>query len=185
MSRLNREASYVYDIDGETVWERLRVIRNFLEERRQALAVAQLGEEKREALDKDSFEYREAMIFKLQSEKLIQECKDEIKFLEDFESRLMVEAEKTRITGKTDDEMYEINYFNEVRVRVVREAQAELLSTGHIATVTMARLLRNKAAMEDCVALGLLLPEVLPQVNIQLPGQTLAVALLENKEESK
>lgn len=165
MSQVNHNAAYLYDVDGMTVWEKLRVIRNFLTDRNQALALAKLELEKKDAemakLDKDSFEYREMMIYRPQSLDLIEDCENEIKFLTDFEERLKEEAEKFRIPGKSDKEMYELNFFEEHKRRVVMEAQSEMLAMGHITPQTMRSLMRNREAMVDVVKLGLLTPNVL------------------------
>lgn len=170
MSQVNHNASYLYDVDGLTVWERLRVVRNFLTDRRQALALANLELEKKEAkmasLSEDSFEYREMLIFKPQSIDLIDDCEREIKFLEDFESRLLEEAEKTRIPGKTDKEMYELNFFEEHKRRIVLDVQSEVAISGGIGPQTMKALLRNREAMIDVIRLGLLKPNILQLPNI-------------------
>lgn len=166
MSRVNRNANYIFDIDGETVWERLRVIRNFLQDRRLALQIAELNNEKAEALSKESFEYREYMIMKPQQDEIIQDCKDEIFFLEEFEARLIEEAEKVRLPNTTDREMYELNFALEHKIKLVKKAQSEFLSMGRLPPDTIISLGRNKEAAKACVTLGILsenalqLPEI-------------------------
>lgn len=183
MSRMNRDANYVYVVDGETIWERLRVIRTFLVDRSQALQIANLELERQNQLDHDSFAYKEAMVMRPQHLKLIEECEKEIEFLKKFEARLAEEAEKTRIPGKTDDEMYELNFFEEMRLRLVRDAQAEIWSQGSITPSTMKSLLRHRPALEGCVALGFMGPEVLNAHTIQQQALSatapLAISLLE------
>lgn len=44
MSQVNHNYSYVFEIDGHTPWERLRVVRNFITDRRKALALAELAQ---------------------------------------------------------------------------------------------------------------------------------------------
>jgi hypothetical protein len=180
MSRLNRDANYIYVVDGETVWERLRVIRGFLEDRRLAYEINKLSEEKVNLLDKDSYDYREYLLRKPQQDKIMQECLEEIVFLEEFEHKLTVEAEKTRIPGKSDDEMYEINFFDEMKVRLMKEAQSELISIGQISPTTMKSLLRCKPALEGCVELGMLNNEIFKQINIPLLGTRMDQFLLES-----
>ena len=46
MSRVNHNAQYIYDLEGETVWEKLRVIRNQLSQRKLAYKLAELNKEK-------------------------------------------------------------------------------------------------------------------------------------------
>lgn len=183
MSRMNRNANYVHVVDGETIWERLRVIRNFLIDRRQALQLAKLDLERQDSLDQTSFAYKEAVIMRPQQLELIQECESEIEFLEKFEARLAQEAEKSRIPGKTDDEMYELNFFEEMRLRLVKEAQAEMFAHGSITAQTMKQLLRHKPALESCVALGFLTENILDAsaAHQQVLAQTshLAIPFLE------
>lgn len=174
MARQNHNANYIYDVDGETVWERLRVIRSMLEERRRAYQHALLNKEKNKTLDQESIEYKRYLIDEDFYESLLQDCVHEVKFLEKYETYLAVEAEKTRILGKTDDEMYELNFFHELEVRLVRQAQAQMASTGHINSELMLRLMKNKNALKICVQQGLLKSEIdsyietplLPSINI-------------------
>ena len=46
MAQVNHNYSYVTEVDGFTVWERLRVIRGFLADREKALKLAELGKRK-------------------------------------------------------------------------------------------------------------------------------------------
>ena len=165
MSQLNRNASYLYIVDGYTIWERLRVIRNFLEDRKQSLEVSKAKQKdtakKKETLDKDSFEYAEIEIFEPQTKRLIEECENEIAFLAELETKLSVEAEKTRIDGKTDDEMYEFNYFNELVQIQLMDVKSEIMALGHVSPNTMKTLLRNPNTMQEAVKLGLLNKQVL------------------------
>lgn len=177
MSRVNHNAQYIYDLEGETVWEKLRVIRNQLTQRKIAYQLAELSKEKSEQqLEKNSFEYREYLIQKEQNEELIQDCVNEIKFLTEFESALAIEAEKTRIPGKTDDEMYEINFFEELKLRLVKSAQAQLISCGRLSDETISRILKNRPALELCIQLGLL-----AETALQISNQTIS-PLPENYE---
>ena len=75
MSRQNHNAQYIYDLEGETVWEKLRVVRNQLEQKKLALALAELAEEHSETtLDKDSYEYKQYLLNKPHNKKNIQDC---------------------------------------------------------------------------------------------------------------
>lgn len=170
MARKNREASYINVIDGETVWERLRTVRSFLEDRELSLEMSKLQDIKISRMKKDSVEYMEAKILEKQRLTLRQECVEEIDFLKGFESKLSTEAEKTRISGKTDDEMYEINYYDEQITRLVNDAKAEIISTGRIEKVTIKALMRNRPALNVVISLGFLTEDVLkiagPESNV-------------------
>jgi hypothetical protein len=189
MSRVNHNANYIFDVDGETVWEKLRTIRGMLGDRRRAYELALLKQEQAEAeLDEtNTYKYREYLINKDFQLSLIEDCKNEVEFLEKFEIYLTQEAEKTRIAGKTDDEMYELNFFEELKTRLVRKAQAQIISTGRIQEDTLLRLMKNNDALDTCIQQGLLTGDVknvldtnlLPNPNIH----TSNYALLTNKEE--
>lgn len=154
MSRVNHNAQYIYDFEGETVWEKLRAIRGQLEQRKISLELAKLDHNAE--IDKDSVMYKKYLITKTHTESIMQDCINEIAFLTEFEAALTVEAEKTRIPGKTDDEMYEINFFDELKIRLVKSAQAQILSCGRLSEDTIKRILKNKGALLMCIEQGLL-----------------------------
>lgn len=169
MSRVNHNSNYLYDTDGETVWEKLRVIRNFLSDRRRAygLGILDIQEKDEEFKGKEqSIEYQKWIINRKHSEELLQDCSEEIKFLEEFESWLKEEAEKTRIPGKTDNEMYEINHFEELKIRLVKRAQTQYISTGHVEPDTLQRIIKNKSALQLAVDVGIINKEAIPYINI-------------------
>jgi hypothetical protein len=161
----------MYDVDGETIWEKLRTIRGMLSDRRRAYEHALLGKEHQQSKtenDKESYEYRKWLIDKDFHDELIEDCSEEIKFLEEFESYLAIEAEKTRVPGKTDNEMYEINFFQEMRVRLVRRAQAQIMTRGVLDEELMLRLMKNKEALNLCIEQGLLNKEVISVIDTPL-----------------
>lgn len=188
MARQNHNANYLYDVDGETVWEKLRTIRGMLDDRRRAYQLAILSKEENEEKFKEdnaSIEYKKWLINKDFQDGLIQDCKNEIKFLEEFESYLSAESEKTRIAGKTDDEMYEINFFHEMEVRLVRRVQAQIASCGRINDETILRLMKNKGALKLCIQQGLMPAEITNLFDTPLlPSPDVhTVLFLENKKE--
>lgn len=158
MSQVNRNFDYLTVVDGHTVWERLRVIRNFLADRRKAFKIANMNKEKFEATkaDMDIWERKEKEILNEGQDNLIQDCADEIAFLEKFESALTVEAEKERVTGKTDREMYEFNFAKESQVRLVELVKSEMLSVGQITPMTMRSVMKNPSVVPMLVELKLM-----------------------------
>ena len=163
MARVNHNVNYLFDVDGETIWEKLRVIRAMLLDRKLAVGLIDLKEDIRKGkeIDTTSFRYRKEQLYKEHNDGLKQDVVNEIKFLSEFEEYLTTEAEKTRIDGKTDDEMYEINFFEEMRVRLVRRAQAQVISNGRINEELLLRLMKNRSAMDTCIQQGLLTQDVL------------------------
>ena len=169
MAQQNHNAAYLTVVDGITVWERLRVIRNFLTDRRTALKLAEMNQrknsEKLSDPEVDKWEKEEIEIYQEQSEQLIKEAKAEIGFLEKLEAELAKEAEKTRIGGKSDDEMYEINYFEELVQIQLLEVQSEMMAVGHVSPNTMKTLIKNPRTMERVVELGILNEQILRLLN--------------------
>jgi hypothetical protein len=186
MSQVNHNFSYAVATDGLTVWEKLRSIRNFLEDRRIAYKLAELNQRKHLAriarfeatgAGEDSEEYWEIEEAKLYNDQLasnVDDCAREIEFLEQFEAKLALEAEKTRVPGKSDKDMYEINYVEELTLIQVTKAQGEALATGHISPDSMLALMRNPNAAAKAVQVGLLPPQALHDFAL-LGGSTEAV----------
>ncbi|MFA7128811.1 MAG: hypothetical protein WC136_06575 [Sphaerochaeta sp.] len=159
MAQQNHNIDYINTVDGLTVWERLRVIRNFLQDREIALQIAKLGPDP----ELSPRELQEYEIMAPQLEQNIKNAEDEIKFLKEFESVLKSEAELTRIPGKTDDEMYEINYAEEIIQRQLLDIQSQIMSNGHIDSNTMKTLIRNPRTLERGIQLNLLPSELQTQ----------------------
>lgn len=155
MAQQNHNATYLTVVDGLTVWERLRNIRNFLQDRKLALVVNENRLNKSNAPSDiiEELEHTQAI-------ELLEDCKSEVKFLEELEYKLAIEAEKTRIEGKSDREMYEINYYEELIQIHTLQAQSEMMSVGHVTPDTMKTLLRNPASLDRCISIGLLSTEV-------------------------
>ena len=162
-SQVNHNAAYIYSVEGLTVWERLRVIRNFLEDRRLALALGEVGlleAQYKLSIIKDEiefdFENTKYKIMLPQQMDALNKCKSEVKFLETLEKELIALAEPLRVAGKTDDEMYEINYYNELVAINVREAHADMVAYGRLAQDTVKRLLKCPPALDALATQGLI-----------------------------
>lgn len=181
MAQVNHNYDYLTVVDGHTVWERLRVIRNFLLDRRKALKIANMSKEKFEATkdSMDKWDRAEAEIMNEDQDELIQDCVDEIAFLEELENVLKIEAEKERVEGKSDREMYEINFAKESRVRLVHKVQSEMLSVGHISPDTMRSVMRDKSVVNRLVELKLMGEDAPLLINNGKPDVQI---LLENKD---
>jgi hypothetical protein len=186
MSQVNRNFNYLTVVDGHTVWERLRVIRNFLSDRRKALKIADLKIEKFEAT-KDTmsiWDKKEAEILNADHDDLVNDCIDEIAFLEQLEVMLAIEAEKERVPGKTDREMYEFNFVRESQVRLVELVKSEMLSIGQITPMTMRSVMKNPSVVPQLVELKLmgdgaheLIGSAKPQVQLLLENEDNAFCL--------
>lgn len=171
MSQLNRNVNYLLEVDGITVWERLRVVRNFLRDRQQALKLAHISIAKMNAKlanedgKTDKFEAMEIEITLPEHQLLLEDCEREIAFLTDLEKVLTVEAEKERFPGKTDEEMYEINFYKESGLRNVQAALSELFTTGRISPVSFKGLVKHPLSREIALQKKLITTEMVDNYN--------------------
>lgn len=161
MSQVNHFAAYIYEVDGLTPWEKLRNIRNFLEDRRHAYLV---NKDALEKLDENPQTPTEIELHEFElarSKSLMEDCEIEIEFLEKAEKELMEQCEKTRVEGKTDKEMYEINFYEEMTARNVLKAKSEIASLGHMTPTTMEAVIRHKPTALALNNLGFITDKVL------------------------
>jgi len=165
-SRVNHESDYLFVVEGLTVWERLRCIRNFIEDRKSAIASGEIAKEEVEwrisvlsDTKPEIFEKRKLIAQQEVSASALQHAKEELEFLYELEEKLMALAEKDRVEGKTDEEMYEINHYKEHVARLVRKANCEYISIGSISPNTLESLFRTKEAMQIIYDQGILSQE--------------------------
>lgn len=186
MSQMNRNAAYVYDVDGLTAWEKLRVIRGFLLDRQTELKLSKLKHEdakkKMLKLDEDDIERIEFFIREPFMLDIIDDCEREVKFLEEYEKQLAEEAEKTRIAGKSDKDMYELNYLEEKIQRLVLKVQSEVYTHGVASPDTMQDLLRCRPALQRVAEHKLIKSDTnVPQLIDHSPNNsTYALTILED-----
>lgn len=180
MAQVNHNWTYLTVVDGHTVWERLRVIRNFLTDRRQALAVAELSQLKFEATkhEMDEWDRKEAEIMNSDMPNLIQDARDEIEFLEKLEAKLMVEAEKQRVPGKTDREMYEINFPLEAKARIIHAFKTELIAHGSVRAETMSDALKDPLVTQELLKLELINEDAIKLYNLGKKEDQTVIGLL-------
>jgi transcription elongation GreA/GreB family factor len=141
-SQVNSQYAYINLINGETVWERLRIVRNFIEDRKIAKKLQTTQDKKRlgflakideaKSLSEKIFaevELEEFDAHKEQQEDGYKKLDDELAFLLKYESELAKIAEETRVLDKTDDEMYQINMGTEVIMRNMRKIETERVAS--------------------------------------------------------
>ena len=63
MARQNHNANYLFDVDGETIWEKLRVIKGLLLDKQISLKLLELNEEENVNLDKSTINYKKYIIY--------------------------------------------------------------------------------------------------------------------------
>lgn len=164
-SRLNSEFNYRYQVIGDTPWEKIKQLQNFLEGRKRAAALETVAELKRQAKHSELQTLKDNnalphLILNLQAEitelESVQEDqrnnfelnRKEIKTLEKLLAELFEIAEPTRLrhddgTPYTDDEMFEANAANEFTVMIAKELQAEIIANGRPSPAKLKNAMSN------------------------------------------
>ena len=164
-AKLNSEFNYRYQVIGETPWEKIKQLQNFLEGRIRAAALEDVAHLKYQAKlsELDNAKQNGALphvIMNLQAEILELESffpaqdasfelnKQEIKILEKLLAELFEIAEPTRLkhedgTPYTDEEMFEANAANEFTVMIAKEIQAEIIANGRPSPAKLRNAMSN------------------------------------------
>jgi hypothetical protein len=177
-SQVNSQFAYINLINGETVWERLRIVRNFIEDRKIAKKLQTTQAKKRlgflakineSKCDSERiFAEVELEEYDAHSEQQIDGYKkldDELEFLLRYEIELATIAEGIRVIGKTDDEMYQINMESEVVMRNMRKIETEKVATAlGISQATAEEAMRVPLLHKQLLATSTAL-SLMPQIN--------------------
>ena len=175
-STLNSEFNYRYQVIGETVWEKIKTLKGFLEGRVRAAALEEVGRLKYEAKHAELKHLKEIaalphVILTLQAEILELESgretlkeayelnRQEITMLERLLAELYAVAEPTRIPGYTDHQMFEANAANEFTVMIGRDIQAEIIANGRPSPTKLRNAMSNPHTWAALKQAGLV-PEV-------------------------
>jgi hypothetical protein len=177
-SRLNSEFNYRYQIEGNTPWQKIFHLQNFLIGRKRAAALENVSELKYKAklLELEHLKKMNALphvILTLEAE--IAESsstlddlaenfklnKKEIASIEKVLKEMLEIAEPTRLhhedgTPFTDDEMFEANAANEFTVMIAREIQAEIISTGRPSPAKLRNAMSNPHTFKALQSVGLI-----------------------------
>ena len=177
---LNTEFNYRYMVIGETIWEKIKTLKGFLEGRIRAAALEEVDRLKYEAkVAKLSWMKEgnaplheklelEAELVELDSHRIIMpeafaQNQNEISILKKLLAEAYELAEPTRIEGYTDDQMFEANALNEFTVKMVRDIQSELMANGRPNPATLRNAMSNPYTFKHLIEIGLI-PEQPEQV---------------------
>jgi hypothetical protein len=177
-SKLNNEFNYRYQVNGETPWEKIKILQGFLEGRIRAAALEEVSELKLEAkraelkhlkeinalphiilnLQADIIEYESGLPAQIEAFELNRE---EIKILKKVLAECFAIAEPTRMkhqdgTPYTDEEMYEANAANEFTVMIGKEIHAEILANGRPSPAKLRNAMSNPHTWNALQAIGLI-----------------------------
>jgi hypothetical protein len=182
-SNLNSEFNYRYQVIGDTPWEKIKQLQNFLEGRKRAAALETVADLKRQAkfAELQSLKDNGALphlILNLQAEIIEMESvqedqkhnfdlnRKEIKVLEKLLAELYDIVEPTRLkhedgTPYTDDEMFEVNAANEFTVMIGKEIQAEIIANGRPSPAKLKNAMSNPHTFLALQQIGLIPPEAM------------------------
>lgn len=186
-AKLNTEFNYRYQVVGDTPWEKIKQLKNFLEGRIRAAGLERVAELKHQAKIAELEHLRannglkhlilnlEAEILELEGFLPAQEegfelNRQEIKILEKLLAELYEQVEHTRLhhedgTPYTDEEMFEANAANEFTVMIAREIQAEIIANGRPSPAKLKNAMSNPHTFKALQQIGFI-----PQEAILIEG---------------
>jgi hypothetical protein len=172
-SKLNSEFNYRYLVNGETPWEKIKILKGFLEGRKRAACLEEVSIKKRLAkeLELENCKNNNALphvILNLEAEILESKSFDEgqaeawelnrqeIEFLENYLAEIYEIAEPTRIPGYSDEQMFEANAAYEFTVMLGKEIQAEIIANGRPSPAKLRNAMSNPYTFETLKRVGLI-----------------------------
>lgn len=207
-AKLNTEFNYRYQVIGETVWEKIKTLKGFMEGRVRAAALEQVAEKKYQAKvaklehlrDTNAPKYEilelEAELIELESFRVTEKeafelNRQEIEILENVLKDCYELAEPTRIPGYTDEQMFEVNAANEFTAMIGKEIYAEILATGHPSPAKIKNAMSNPMTWGTLQSIGLIPKESMMleaghnPLKIELIGVPVPQTAIENAQTEK
>ena len=177
-SNLNSEFNYRYQVIGSTPWEKIKTLQGFLVGRKRAAVLEQCAELKHRAKLEELKHLQSVpalphILLNLRAELLELESflddqkhafelnRTEIKILEKLLTELYIEVEPTRISGYTDDQMFEANANYEFTVTIGREIQAEIIANGRPSPAKLLNAMSNPQTLEALKSIGIVPKETI------------------------
>jgi len=172
-SKLNSEFNYRYQVMGETVWEKIKTLKGFLEGRIRAAALEEVAELKYQAKLAEienakainalphvlltlKAELIETESFRITQNEAFELNRQEIDILNKLMKEFYEIAEPTRIPGFTDEEMFEANAANEFTVMIAKEIQAEIIANGRPSPAKLRNAMSNPYTFAALQKVGLI-----------------------------
>ena len=172
-SKLNSEFTYRYQVLGNTPWEKIKILKGFLEGRVRAVALEKVAHLKYEAKvsELQHLKYNnapkheqltlQAELVELDSHMVVVDeayelNRKEIEILNGLLSECYDIAEPTRIPGYSDEEMFEANAANEFTVSTLREMQSEIVAMGQPLAATVLHVMSNPHTLSAAIQSGLI-----------------------------
>ena len=171
---------------GCTPWERIKILKGFLEGRIRAVALEEVSHLQHDALlaemaflkttgapEHEQMRLQAKVVESVSHMVIIDEAyelnRQEIEIL----NRLLAEcyelAEPTRIEGYSDEEMYEVNAAHEFAVLTMREMQSEIVANGRPSPATVLHAMNNPHVLTAILQSGLLPADAIPLLTGNAP----------------
>lgn len=171
-SKLNSEFNYRYQVQGETVWEKIKILKGFLEGRKRAADMQQVSlmryQSKLALLDhlvetnapKHEILTLKADLLEIESNQKIEKeafelNRQEIEILEKLLDEYYAIAEPSRIPGFTDEQMFEANAANEFTAAIGKEIYAEIIANGRPSPARIRNAMSNPVTWTALQQIGL------------------------------
>ena len=170
---LNTEFNYRYMVIGETIWEKIKTLKGFLEGRIRAAALEEVDQLKYDAKIAKLEWLREtnapkheqlelqAEIHELESHRIIlpeafEQNRTEIEILKRLLAEAYEIAEPSRIEGYSDDQMFEANAVHEFTTKMGRDLQTEIMVNGRPSVATLRNAMSNPHTFKQLMEVGLI-----------------------------
>ena len=184
--RFNSEFNYKYQVMGCTPWEKIKILKGFLEGRVRAVALEECSHLQHDSLVAEMAFLKtngapeheqmrlQAKILESASHMVITDEAYELNRQEiEILNRLIAEcyemAEPTRIEGYSDEDMFEVNASHEFAVLTMREMQSEIIANGRPTPATVLHAMNNPHVLSAVLQSGLLPATAIPLLTGNAP----------------
>jgi len=190
----NTEFNYRFQVIGETIWEKIKTLKGFLEGRERAAGLEKVGDLKLQAKEEKlkylveegktpdylitelKAEIAEAKTFLPAEDEAFRLNDEEIQMLKRILAEAYEEAEPTRIEGYTDEQMFEANAANEFTTMILKEIASEIVATGHASPAKVKNAMSNPYTFKALVESKLLPTERLKAL-AEIPFETFVLPM--------
>ena len=185
-SKFNSEFNYKYQVIGCTPWERIKILKGFLEGRVRAVALEEVSHLQHDALlaemaflkttgapEHEQMRLQAKILESASSMVIVDEAyelnRQEIEILNRLLAECYEMAEPTRIEGYSDEEMFEVNASHEFAVTTMREMQSEIIANGRPNPATVLHAMNNPHVLTAILQSGLLPADAIPLLTGNAP----------------
>ena len=185
-SKFNSEFNYKYQVIGCTPWERIKILKGFLEGRIRAVALEEVSHLQHDAMlaemaflkttgapEHEQMRLQAKILESASSMVIVDEAyelnRQEIEILNRLLAECYEMAEPTRIEGYSDEEMFEVNASHEFAVLTMREMQSEIVANGRPSPATVLHAMNNPHVLTAVLQSGLLPAEAIPLLTGNAP----------------